>query len=80
MRCFAAFARQKYEVIVTLDDDLASITPEEIPRLLARLEEGFDVIYGARQSRAKRDYAGSRIPHHPTGAARGHWKRGGEKT
>jgi glycosyltransferase involved in cell wall biosynthesis len=36
----------KYNVIVTLDDDLQH-PPEEIPRLLARLEEGFDVVYGA---------------------------------
>ena len=36
----------KYEVIVTMDDDLQH-SPEEIPRLLARLEEGFDVVYGA---------------------------------
>jgi len=35
----------KYEVIVTLDDDLQH-PPEEIPLLLARLEEGFDVVYG----------------------------------
>ena len=35
----------KYEVIVTLDDDLQQ-PPEEIPRVLARLEEGFDVVYG----------------------------------
>lgn len=33
------------EVIVTLDDDLQN-PPEEIPKLLARLEEGFDVVYG----------------------------------
>ncbi len=36
----------KYELIITMDDDLQH-PPEEIPRLLARLEEGFDVIYGA---------------------------------
>ena len=36
----------KYEVVVTLDDDLQH-PPEEIPRLLARLKEGFDVVYGA---------------------------------
>src|SRR3954463_16002713 len=36
----------KHEVIVTMDDDLQH-SPEEIPRLLARLEEGFDVVYGA---------------------------------
>ena len=36
----------KYDVIVTVDDDLQH-PPEEIPRLLARLHEGFDVVYGA---------------------------------
>ena len=32
-------------VIVTIDDDLQS-PPEEIPRLLAQLDEGYDVVYG----------------------------------
>ncbi|HEY3074813.1 MAG TPA: glycosyltransferase family 2 protein [Burkholderiales bacterium] len=35
-----------YELIVTLDDDLQN-PPEEIPKLLGRLREGFDVVYGA---------------------------------
>jgi undecaprenyl-phosphate 4-deoxy-4-formamido-L-arabinose transferase len=35
----------KFETIVTLDDDLQN-PPEEIPRLLAKLAEGFDVVYG----------------------------------
>ena len=35
----------KYEVIVTMDDDLQH-PPEEIPRLLEQLEQGFDVVYG----------------------------------
>lgn len=35
-------------VIVTLDDDLQN-PPEEIPALLAKLDEGFDVVYGAPQ-------------------------------
>ena len=35
----------KYEVIVTMDDDLQH-PPEEIALLLARLDEGFDVVYG----------------------------------
>jgi glycosyltransferase involved in cell wall biosynthesis len=39
----------KYEVIVTMDDDLQH-PPEEIPRLLARLDEGFDVVYGAPET------------------------------
>ncbi len=33
------------EVIVTLDDDLQN-PPEEIPKLLEKLEEGYDVVYG----------------------------------
>jgi glycosyltransferase involved in cell wall biosynthesis len=33
------------EVIVTLDDDLQN-PPEEIGRLLTKLKEGFDVVYG----------------------------------
>jgi glycosyltransferase involved in cell wall biosynthesis len=37
--------RSHFDVIVTLDDDLQQ-PPEEIPRLLAKLEEGFDVVYG----------------------------------
>ncbi len=41
----------RYPVIVTIDDDLQN-PPEEIPRLLARLNEGYDVVYGTprRQS------------------------------
>ena len=34
-----------YETIVTMDDDLQN-PPEEIPRLLAKLGEGYDVVYG----------------------------------
>jgi glycosyltransferase involved in cell wall biosynthesis len=38
----------RFEVVVTIDDDLQN-PPEEIPRLLARLAEGYDVVYGAPQ-------------------------------
>src|SRR5262245_30005010 len=38
----------KHEVIVTLDDDLQH-PPEEIPRLLEKLAEGYDVVYGTPQ-------------------------------
>jgi glycosyltransferase involved in cell wall biosynthesis len=38
----------KYEVVVTLDDDLQN-PPEEIHRLLDKLAEGFDVVYGTPQ-------------------------------
>jgi len=36
----------RHDIIVTLDDDLQN-PPEEIPKLLAKLGEGFDVVYGA---------------------------------
>jgi len=39
----------KYDLLVTIDDDLQH-PPEEIPRLLARLDEGFDVVYGAPEA------------------------------
>jgi glycosyltransferase involved in cell wall biosynthesis len=35
----------QYEVLITMDDDLQN-PPEEIPALLAKLEEGYDVVYG----------------------------------
>jgi len=35
----------KNEIIVTIDDDLQH-PPEEIPKLLDKLAEGFDVVYG----------------------------------
>ncbi len=36
----------RYKTSVTMDDDLQN-PPEEIPRLLAELDRGFDVVYGA---------------------------------
>ena len=36
----------RYDLIVTMDQDLQH-PPEEIPVLLAKLKEGFDVVYGA---------------------------------
>ncbi len=41
--------KAKHTLIVTIDDDLQN-PPEEIPRLLARLEEGYDVVYGTPQA------------------------------
>ena len=34
-----------YDLIVTLDDDLQN-PPEEIPKLLEKLDQGYDVVYG----------------------------------
>jgi glycosyltransferase involved in cell wall biosynthesis len=35
----------RHDIVVTLDDDLQN-PPEEIPKLLDKLAEGFDVVYG----------------------------------
>lgn len=41
----------RYEIIVIMDDDLQN-PPKEIPKILAKFEEGYDVVYGvARQRR-----------------------------
>jgi undecaprenyl-phosphate 4-deoxy-4-formamido-L-arabinose transferase len=39
----------RYETIVTMDDDLQN-PPEEIPKLLEKLNEGYDVVYGTPQT------------------------------
>ena len=35
----------RYETVVTMDDDLQH-APEDMPKLIAKLEEGYDVVYG----------------------------------
>lgn len=47
---FAGFAQVQGEVVVTLDADLQN-PPEEIPKLLAKIEEGCDAVGGWRRSR-----------------------------
>lgn len=39
----------RYELIVTMDDDLQH-PPDQIPALLAELDKGFDVVYGAPEA------------------------------
>jgi undecaprenyl-phosphate 4-deoxy-4-formamido-L-arabinose transferase len=39
----------RFDKVVTLDDDLQN-PPEEVPKLLATLDEGFDVVYGKPQA------------------------------
>jgi undecaprenyl-phosphate 4-deoxy-4-formamido-L-arabinose transferase len=46
----AGIRAARAETIVTMDDDLQN-PPEEIPRLLAKLDEGFDVVYGSAAER-----------------------------
>ncbi len=50
MAIMAAFERVRGEVIITLDADLQN-PPEEIPALLAKTDEGYDCVGGARQNR-----------------------------
>jgi glycosyltransferase involved in cell wall biosynthesis len=38
----------RHDIVVTIDDDLQN-PPEEIPRLLAALDTGYDVVYGSPQ-------------------------------
>lgn len=46
----AGFARARGDVVVTMDGDLQN-DPADIPRLLERLEQGFDVVSGWRRDR-----------------------------
>jgi undecaprenyl-phosphate 4-deoxy-4-formamido-L-arabinose transferase len=58
---FGALAEARGEVIVTLDADLQN-PPEEIPKLVAKIEEGFDVVGGWRQGREDNDSIFRRLP------------------
>jgi undecaprenyl-phosphate 4-deoxy-4-formamido-L-arabinose transferase len=50
MAILAALERARGEIVVTLDADLQN-PPEEIPKLLAKMAEGYDVVGGVRQNR-----------------------------
>ena len=56
---FAGFQAARGQVMVTLDADLQN-PPEEIPRLVAKLEEGYDTVGGWRENR--RDSVFRRLP------------------
>jgi undecaprenyl-phosphate 4-deoxy-4-formamido-L-arabinose transferase len=58
---FAGFQASRGRVMVTLDADLQN-PPEEIPRLVAKLEEGYDTVGGWRENR--RDSLFRRLPSH----------------
>jgi glycosyltransferase involved in cell wall biosynthesis len=55
----AGFANAQGEVVVTIDADLQD-DPTEIPRLLAKLDEGFDLVSGWKTHR--RDPITRRVP------------------
>src|SRR4029079_12585884 len=46
----AGFQVSRGKIVVTLDADLQN-PPEEIPKLLAKMAEGYDVVGGVRQGR-----------------------------
>lgn len=50
MAVLAGFELSKGEIVVTLDADLQN-PPEEIPKLVAEMEKGFDLVSGVRQQR-----------------------------
>ena len=56
---FAGFQAARGRVMVTLDADLQN-PPEEIPRLVAKLDEGYDTVGGWRENR--RDSVFRRLP------------------
>ena len=56
----AGFDHEKGEIIISMDGDLQN-DPADIPRLLAKLEEGYDVVCGWRKER-KDKLISRRIP------------------
>lgn len=68
----AAFQRARGNVVVTLDADLQN-PPEEIPKLLARVDQGYDVVGGVRRHRQDSWFrrAASRMVNRVTGAITG---------
>jgi glycosyltransferase involved in cell wall biosynthesis len=56
----AGFATARGEVVVTMDGD-GQNDPHDVPRLLARLDEGFDAVSGRREQR-KEDFATRVLP------------------
>ena len=68
----AAFQRARGKVVVTLDADLQN-PPEEIPKLLARIDEGYDVVGGIRRQRRDSWFrrAASRLVNRVTGVITG---------
>ena len=55
----AGFDHARGEVVVTSDGDLQN-DPADIPRLVARLDEGFDMVCGWRRER--QDVASKKVP------------------
>ena len=69
---FAGFEAARGEIVVTLDADLQN-PPEEVPKLVAKMEEGYDVVGSVRLQRQDTFFrrAASRIVNRLTAAATG---------
>jgi len=50
----AGFERARGEIIITMDADLQD-DPSELPKLLARLDEGYDLVVGWKQGRLENE-------------------------
>ncbi len=57
----AGFKAARGERVITMDGDLQN-NPNDIPRLLAELDKGFDIAAGWRESRWKRSFFTRRLP------------------
>jgi glycosyltransferase involved in cell wall biosynthesis len=56
----AGFDAARGKVVITIDGDLQN-NPEDIPRLLEKIEEGYDIVSGWRQNR-KEPFLSRRLP------------------
>lgn len=56
----AGFRHTRYDIVVALDGDLQN-DPAEIPRMIQKLEEGYDLVAGWRKDR-KDKYLSRRVP------------------
>ena len=56
----AGLEHSRYDIVVTLDGDLQN-DPAEIPRVVAKLEEGYDLVAGWRKNR-KDKFISRRLP------------------
>jgi glycosyltransferase involved in cell wall biosynthesis len=56
----AGFQHTRYDIVIALDGDLQN-DPAEIPRMIEKLDEGFDLVAGWRKER-KDKYISRRLP------------------
>ncbi len=57
----AGIERAHGKILITIDSDLEN-DPNDIPRLIAKLEEGYDVVSGWRHKRWQKSFLARRLP------------------